>query len=590
MIQTASSAAKQNQIRKNTIHGINALLVLLSLFAVLKSIFISFDIDEGYAIAQSYRLATGSRLLTEMWEPHQFSAFFSAIFMLPFLAVTGGDTTGIVIYLRVIGSLIHLLIGVGFFIAARKQFNTSVGLLIALIHMNFLPKWVSSPEFEIQHYWSVCVIFLALYFWNRSKQHNGFLLLASVALWIAIMSYPTMVILYPVYIVAIASCTKKDRKRIGSAIIWFTLPMLVIGVAFIGYLFSYMTLPELLENLSCILMDESHSVSLAQRCKEYFYEIADFAGQLLLYLAGSFMITICIRKYFSLKGKDCLSSPKEKIPVLLLLAILLLSVNHMVSSLLGDTNQFYLYFRFLVIVLFGFLCFLLSKEETREYFYFGIVPGIFSVLASAAITNMTFEIALARIYIAVIATCFIAASLLLTSYRQDRLFQGLMYGTAVLFLLSLLVCKLLLVRVTGCIPISVKMHMTPVTSGPAAGLLLKEELAQTYNENTAFIRDNVADTDKLLYFGCENIYYLVTNADIATPSTQGTSVFNEMYLAYYEKHPEKLPNVVILDKSFETNPEYNYSMQNHTIVLDWILEEFADAKKLETDNLILLRR
>lgn len=166
-----------NITKTNLIHIVNTVLVLLSVLAIIKSILISFDIDEGYAIAQSYRLIKGERLFDQMWEPHQLSAFFSAIFMFPFLTITG-NTTGIIIYLRIIGSLIHLLIGFWFYYAAKQQFNSSASLLIALIHINFLPKWVSIPEFEVMHYWSVCILFLALHFWNKNKQKKGLLVLS----------------------------------------------------------------------------------------------------------------------------------------------------------------------------------------------------------------------------------------------------------------------------------------------------------------------------------------------------------------------------------------------------------------------------
>lgn len=202
----------------------------------------------------------------------------------------------------------------------------------------------------------------------------------------------------------------------------------------------------------------------------------------------------------------------------------------------------------------GIICFFADKKENRAYFLFGICPGLISVIASAAITNMTLEIAMARLYVTVIAACFILADLLRSKFSQDKFLKGLAYTGAVFFLFSLLMCKLLLVRVTGCIPISMKMHMKPVTDGPAAGLWLKEELADIYNANTAFIKANLSEDDRLLYFGCENIYYLTVSADIATPSTQGTSVFNEIYLEYYAKYPEKLPNVVIIDKTFATAP------------------------------------
>jgi len=248
-----------------------------------------------------------------------------------------------------------------------------------------------------------------------------------------------------------------------------------------------------------------------------------------------------------------------------------------------------MYFRYLAVVLLGLSCTFYHKKENLEYILFGILPGLFSVLASVIMTNITFEIALSRIYIGIMASCFIIANWIRTFTRKDIFIKSLVYTGSILFLFSLFMCKLLLVRVTGCIPISIKMHMDQVTDGPAAGLFLKEELAEIYNENTAFLQNNVAKDDNLLIFGCENIYYLISCAQIASPSTQGTSVFNELYLKYYETHPEKAPNAVILDKIFETNPDYNYSRQNQ-IMLEWIMEEFENAEIIESDNLILLRK
>ena len=62
-----------------------------------------------------------------------------------------------------------------------------------------------------------------------------------------------------------------------------------------------------------------------------------------------------------------------------------------------------------------------------------------------------------------------------------------------------------------------------------------------------------------------------------------------MYLKYYEYLPEKLPNVVIIDKTFDENPDYYYSHQNQ-ILLDWITEEFKNASVIETANLIIYRK
>ena len=54
---------------------------LVSVLAMLKTIFFSMDIDESYAISQAYRLVKGDRLIFDMWEPHQFSAYPAAVLM-----------------------------------------------------------------------------------------------------------------------------------------------------------------------------------------------------------------------------------------------------------------------------------------------------------------------------------------------------------------------------------------------------------------------------------------------------------------------------------------------------------------------------
>lgn len=467
---------------------INITLICASILAILKSIFISFDIDEGYAIAQAYRLLKGDRLFSEMWEPHQLSSFASAFFMLPFLIITNGNTTGIIIYLRIIGSLIHILIGFWFYFAAKRQFNTTTSLLITLVHINFLPKWVSIPEFEIMHYWAVCILFLALFSWSKQTHKRRFLLLASIALWCAIMCYPTMIILYPAYVGAIFCLSPKNHSAKWSSFLCFTLPLCILGITFLGYLLSYMTFSELLTNISCILMDESHSSSLAHRCTEYLREMISFCIMMLKYMGISFIPAYCICKYLSKKQNKHYRSFRLFLVTLLLFSITLMSMKQMIFAVLGNVNQFYLYFRFLVISLMGMVCYYLCRKDNGVFVLLGIVPGFLSVLASAAITNMTLEIALARVYIAVMASCFIVCTTIQKNNYQNFILKNLVYGTTVIFLLSLLMSKLLLVRVTGCIPISIKMHMAFVTDGPAAGLLLKEELAQIYNENNSFLK------------------------------------------------------------------------------------------------------
>ena len=158
------------------------------------------------------------------------------------------------------------------------------------------------------------------------------------------------------------------------------------------------------------------------------------------------------------------------------------------------------------------------------------------------------------------------------------------------FLSGLLVSKLILVRFTGCIPATIKAPFEQVADGPAKGILVREEIAWQFNDNYRVMNESLKSGDKLLYFGCENLYYLFVEGIIfATPSVQGTTVFDEVFLRYYEEHPERMPNVVIIDKLFPQNPYYRYSEKN-IILEEWIAEEFADAEVTESDCFIILRK
>lgn len=83
-------------------------LYLLWLGAVLvsiKSIFTDFGVDNGYAVATSYRHISGDRMFLEMWEPHQTSAFLVDILMLVY-RVFVPSFTGVAIYLQITGVLL----------------------------------------------------------------------------------------------------------------------------------------------------------------------------------------------------------------------------------------------------------------------------------------------------------------------------------------------------------------------------------------------------------------------------------------------------------------------------------------------------
>ena len=95
-------------------------LVCLGVILVcIKRIFTDFDIDCEYAIALSYRMARGDKMIVQMWEPHQTSAFLNAIFIKIYLFLTG-TVTGIALYLNIMGTLAKAGVAIVFYRTFRK--------------------------------------------------------------------------------------------------------------------------------------------------------------------------------------------------------------------------------------------------------------------------------------------------------------------------------------------------------------------------------------------------------------------------------------------------------------------------------------
>lgn len=130
-----------------------------------------YDIDEQYAISMSYRLLQGDFPVLDMWEPHQTSAFLISLLMVPYLAITG-TVTGIVLYLRICGLLIHgglslllyrfLIKGSLTDCPSLKGNAISYPFLLTCIYFFSLPKLMFLPEFSNMQLWFLLLTILCL--------------------------------------------------------------------------------------------------------------------------------------------------------------------------------------------------------------------------------------------------------------------------------------------------------------------------------------------------------------------------------------------------------------------------------------------
>ena len=144
---------------KNCIRVLEAGAVLLTALVCLKSVWVSLDIDESYGAAMAWRLA---------------------------------------------GILIHTALGLALYGELRRDCPKPVRLLLLFLHLNFYPKFIVSPEFELMHYWFCLGIFLLLHAYFGGGRPGRLLALgAGVCLTGSMTCYPTMILTYPVYLLGI---------------------------------------------------------------------------------------------------------------------------------------------------------------------------------------------------------------------------------------------------------------------------------------------------------------------------------------------------------------------------------------------------
>lgn len=582
------------------------ILVGLTALAFVKAIWISLDIDESYAAACAYRMVRGDRLIRDMWEPHQLSAFLPALFAAPYIQIRG-NTEYLVIYLRMAGILIHTGMGVFLFRQLRKSTERWFAFCMLLLHLNYLPKWVQMPEFELMHYWCLLGIFLALHGYFTGKRPRAALLFVGGGLLTGSMfCYPTMILLYPLYILAICLLERAGNRRPWRGAGFFTLGAFLPGAAFLGYLFSYMSLEEIRRYVSYIFLDTSHNVyTMGEKWAIYARQIREqakwYGGYLLLaagiaaavYLAGRFL-----PRGGGPAGVKKLSAADRwtAAAAVLILAGALMQIRGIYGFLLGDENQFFFQARYMAVLIPAIVLCIRFRKKMRLWLYLCILPSLGALAAVLLMTNMDTNTAYAKVFLGVLGS-------LLVFYQYGRknigdtvwkgLFRALGLCLGGLILAGLLICRLVLIRVSGCLPVTILAPMDRMESGPEKGVYILRENAGRWNDNYRALESLIVEGDRVLYIGAESLVYVEMETIPATPSTQGTTVYNEMFLRYYEEHPERIPNVVVYDKSFGEDPVYalyySYSLQ-YPRFLQWLEQSYRGGQVTETDHMIVVRR
>ncbi|MDE7112729.1 MAG: hypothetical protein K2O57_00860, partial [Acetatifactor sp.] len=110
--------------------------------------------------------------------------------------------------------------------------------------------------------------------------------------------------------------------------------------------------------------------------------------------------------------------------------------------------------------------------------------------------------------------------------------------------------------------------------GVRGGIFTSYMNSYRYNNNYELFPEIVPEGGMVLYLGPSAFYYMMGDCRVAAPSTISTPEYDERFAMYYELHPERFPDVVVMESCYG---DVSYFAED-AYIFTWLEEEFKPAQ------------
>ncbi|MCM1056052.1 MAG: hypothetical protein NC517_00370 [Firmicutes bacterium] len=550
-------------------------LMALCAAAALKILFMGYDIDEQYAVSMAYRLLKGDRLLTDLWEPHQTSGWLCMLFMAPYMAIFH-TTTGIFLYLRVCGLILHSIVGVCLYRTLKGYLERENALLVCCIYFFTLPKLMFLPEFSnIQVWCLLSAVLCLLRYYGPSAVQPGtyrlrYLILAGCFFALEVFSYPSTVFAFAVCVICMVRFRRSGRLLIRE-LLCLLVPCLLGALIFLAVLLSYIPLGELWNYISIVASDGSHSAPWGERLLEHGRSLE----QILLFFLVYALLAFALQFLYCRKAKRSFS--------LLLwceLLIICTLVGQIFIWLFGGKYPNY------PMVEYFFLPVLLLCAVFKRKFRMSPALGFFVLTPLAAFAGILLfsnhPLLVSLPFLGPCVTGILALPQLhevLTEKSTGRL-RRTSRGALVLWVCVLLFGRLLMQRTTGGRHDTVFDDVSLLRRGPAIGLIADTPCAVRYRDNYELITGLPLEGANVFYMGVNTDLYLVEDLGYATPSTICSPTFDDKTDIWFRLHPDRQPDYVVCDTDL---------LDANLWVITYVQENCQPLPVAENDYIVVYR-
>ncbi len=524
-------------------------LMLGVVLAALKILLVGYDVDEQYAISMAYRFFRGDVLLKDMWEPHQTSAFFIAILLWPYYRIMG-RLDGIVLYLRFCGLLVHLgvcallyryLMKDGLCGIEDREKRVCYSLLITGIQFLTFPKLMFLPEFSNMQVWFLLLSMLFLLRHRRERKemgHSRYLVLAGVFMMLEVLTYPSTILAFVLALIFLIY----DRDKWW----WFVFPC-VLGAVLLGiYLMLHMNIAEMMQYVPHIVQDGSHATTWMEKISDNLWSVVEILKFFGMYAVIAVMLSLGSRRLQRIS--------EISFGLLFFLNLLAVTcVGQILIWVLGKNYPNYPSVEYFFVLVAGLLLGIRKKTFRTQEFYLLVLVPLGAFLGVVGLTNHPLLVSAPFLGI-----CVTGVWVLLLRYgNRHTVLQAVM----VVWLVTLIFGRGYLVRMTGGTHHTVFDYVNIMKDGPAKGIIADYNAITRYKECLDMVNGYLPENSKVFYAGENTDIYLMKELEVCVPSTISTPTFDEKIKAYWELHPNKMPEYIVCEHWVLQAEQENYLLQ-----------------------------
>ncbi len=529
---------------------------ILTMLVSVKSIFTDFGIDNAYQVAMSYRHLNGDRMLSQMWEPHQFSIWFNDILMALYrLAVP--SLAGVAIFLQICGTALFYGLSILLYRTLRGVVDFLTANLACMFLVLFRAKQTPFPEFSnLEIACSVLIFCSVMAFLKKEEEgkKSVLLILAALFVFLQTLSYPTC-LFSAVVVVVVLLLKSKDKLR---NCLVFGCALAMMGCSAVAYFVISMGLDQVFYCLKNIYSSDTHSVTRAFGAywPGFLFALAGLVSSILI----GFLLKVCLGRYLGILKK--FSCYVICAAVALLIEIIMLVFQRRTGI---DWNCCFFIIPSVMILL-GMLAYSKMDANEKTMWLVGLSLSMVSFLATSLLTDLGLITILAYFVLGGIVS-MIPIRHLCSDYRWF------------LTLILLIVISHRALVVWGYGNTGNQVFLTYevqsiIHHGPAMGIVCDRDTANQSRLDQEAVGQFVREKEKLFVVGpdyFDSIFFLYEDIQVCNYSTIDTPYYNECLEAYLDMNPQKVPTVVAVARWYQGEPR----VAKDSWIMQWVERHYT---------------